>query len=323
MTDPKPVVVVTREVPGDPIAIDGADVVTGPLDAPTRADTLERIRGASVVITMFTDEVDTEFLDAAGDRLRGVCNFAVGYNNIDLDACKERGIVVTNTPDAVTEGTANMAIGLLLAVARRIVDGDRFARSGEWVKRAPLAMGEMLGLGLAGRTIHIVGAGRIGYATALRARAFGMGVIYTSRRRKLAFEGAPLCGRWVALDSGLREADVVSLHTPLTGETRYLLNADRLAMLKPDAIVINTSRGPVVDEAALVEVLRDKKIWGAGLDVFEDEPKVHPGLVGLDNVVMMPHVGSGEIRWRNEMTRMCEASARAILAGEEPEHRVM
>ena len=272
---------------------------------------------------MFTDEVDAAFLDAAGQQLRGICNFAVGYNNIDLNACKEHGIVVTNTPDAVTEGTANMAMGLLLAVARRIVEGDRFARSGEWGKRAPLGMGEMLGLGLAGRTIHIVGAGRIGYATALRARAFGMGVIYTSRRRKLACEGAPLCGRWGELEEGLRQADVVSMHTPLTDETRHLLNADRLAMLKPDAMVINTSRGPVVDEAALAEVLREKRIWGAGLDVFEEEPKVHLGLGELDNVVMMPHVGSGEIRWRNEMTRMCEASARAILAGEEPEHRVV
>ena len=272
---------------------------------------------------MFTDEVDAAFLDAAGQQLRGICNFAVGYNNIDLNACKEHGIVVTNTPDAVTEGTANMAMGLLLAVARRIVEGDRFARSGEWGKRAPLGMGEMLGLGLAGRTIHIVGAGRIGYATALRARAFGMGVIYTSRRRKLAFEGAPRCGRWGELEEGVRQADVVSMHTPLTDETRHLLNADRLAMLKPDAMVINTSRGPVVDEAALAEVLREKRIWGAGLDVFEEEPKVHLGLGELDNVVMMPHVGSGEIRWRNEMTRMCEASARAILAGEEPEHRVV
>ncbi|MEO1717180.1 MAG: NAD(P)-dependent oxidoreductase, partial [Planctomycetota bacterium] len=169
MNDARPLVVVTRKVPGDSVAIDGADVVTGPLEAPTRAETLDRVRGASVVITMFTDEVDAAFLDAAGQQLRGICNFAVGYNNIDLNACKEHGIVVTNTPDAVTEGTANMAMGLLLAVARRIVEGDRFARSGEWGKRAPLGMGEMLGLGLAGRTIHIVGAGRIGYATALRA----------------------------------------------------------------------------------------------------------------------------------------------------------
>ncbi len=323
MSDERPVVVVTREVPGDPVEIEGARVVVGPEGVPTREQTLERVRGASVVITMFTDEVDAGFLDAAGDRLRGVCNFAVGYNNIDLPACRARGVVVTNTPDAVTEGTANMAMGLLLAVARRIVAGDRFVRGGEWPKRAPLGMGEMLGPELSGRVMHIVGAGRIGYATALRAKAFGMQVIYTSRRRKLAFEGAPLCGRWVDLEEGLRQADVVSLHTPLTDETRHLLSADRLALLKPDAMVINTSRGPVIDEAALAEALRERRIWGAGLDVFEHEPRVNPGLLELDNVVMTPHVGSGEWKWRAEMTRMCEASARDILRGEEPEHRVV
>ncbi len=323
MSEEQALVVVTRAVPGDPVSIEGARVLVGPTETPTRESTLERVRGASVVITMFTDEVDAAFLDAAGPGLRGVCNFAVGYNNIDLDACRERGVVVANTPDVVTEGTANMAIGLLLAVARRIVEGDRFVRSGEWERRAPLAMGEMLGPELAGRTLQIVGAGRIGYATALRAKAFGMEVIYTSRRRKLAFEGAPVCGRWVELEEGLREADVVSVHTPLTPETRHLLNAERLAMLKPDAIVINTSRGPVIDEAALAEALRARRIWGAGLDVLEDEPRVHPGLLGLDNVVMTPHVGSGEWRWRAEMTRMCERSAAAILRGDEPEHRVV
>lgn len=316
-------VVVTRAVPGDPIAIQGARVVVGPTEAPSRDSTLGLVAGAAVIVTMFTDEVDAAFLDAAGAQLRGVCNFAVGYNNIDLDACRERGVMVSNTPDAVTEGTANMAFGLLLAVARRIVEGDRFVRTGAWVKRAPLGMGEMLGIELAGRTLHIVGAGRIGYATALRAKAFGMNVVYTSRRRKLAFEGAPVCGRWVELEVGLRAADVVSVHTPLTDQTRHLLDADRLAMLKRDAIVINTSRGPVIDEAALVEVLRARRIWGAGLDVLEDEPRVHPGLVALDNVVLTPHVGSGEIRWRGEMTRMCEASAAAILRGEAPEHRVV
>lgn len=323
MTQEQPLVVVTREVPGGPIAIEGARVENGPAAPPTREQILERVRGADVVVTMFTDEVDAAFVNAAGPQLRGVCNFAVGFNNIDVDLCRDRGIVVTNTPDAVTEGTANMAMGLMLAVARRILEGDRSVRDGTWLDRAPLGMGEMLGVDLAGKTLHIVGAGRIGYAVALRAKAFGMNVVYTSRRRKLGFEGAPVCGRWVGLEDGLREAHVVSVHTPLTHETRHLLNAERLGLLRPDAIVVNTSRGPVIDEAALASVLVAGRIWGAGLDVFEREPEVHPELLGLSNVVFTPHIGSGEQRWRAEMTRMCERSAAAILRGEEPTHRVV
>ncbi|MEO1584822.1 MAG: D-glycerate dehydrogenase [Planctomycetota bacterium] len=320
----EPIVAVTREVPGEPIVVPGARVFVGQeFPAPTRAETLSLVRGASVIVSMFSDAVDRELIDAAGERLRGVCNFAVGYNNIDTELCRSRGIMVTNTPDAVTEGTANMAIGLLLAVSRRIVEGDRFARSGAWAERAPLSMAEMLGPELNGRVLHVVGAGRIGFATAQRARAFGMDVIYTSRSRKMVFEQSPVSGRWVSLDDGLREADVVSVHTPLTPQTRHLLDADRIGLLKRDAIVINTSRGPVIDESALAEALAAGRIFGAGLDVFADEPRVHPGLVRLDNVVMMPHVGSGEWRWRREMTRMCEASARAILAGDEPAHRVV
>ena len=272
---------------------------------------------------MYTDTVDGEYLDAAGPQLRGVCNFAVGVNNIDLDLCRQRGITVTNTPDAVTEGTANLAVTLMLACARRVIEGDRFARSGAWAEHGSLGMHEMLGLELAGRTLHIVGAGRIGYAVALRAKAFGMNVIYTSRRRKLSFELAPVCGEPVELEAGLKLADVVSIHVPLTDETRHILNRERIAMLGPEAIVVNTSRGPTVDEAALAEALRDRRIWGAGLDVFEDEPRVHPGLVGLEHVVLTPHVGSAERRWRIEMSRMCERNASAILAGHEPPNRVV
>ncbi len=290
---------------------------------PTRDELLDVVRGASVIVSMFMDKVDRELLDAAGEGLKGVCNFAVGYNNIDLELCQDRGIAVTNTPDAVTEGTANIGFLLLLASARRLIEADRFTRTGAWVEHGPLSMTDFLGLELTGRVIHIVGAGRIGYAMALRARAFGMDVIYTSRSRKIDFEIAPVCARRVDLEEGLRVADVVSIHTPLTPETRHLLNRERIGMLKREAIVVNTSRGPTIDEAALAEALREKRIWGAGLDVFEEEPVVHPELAKLDNVVMSPHIGSAERRWRETMSRMCEANAQAILEGREPPNRVV
>ncbi|MBL8757559.1 MAG: D-glycerate dehydrogenase, partial [Phycisphaerae bacterium] len=276
----------------------------------------------TVVATMFHDRVDEEFLRAAGGQLRGVCNFAVGVDNIDLGACRARGVAVTNTPDAVTEGTANLAIGLMLAVSRRIVEGDAFVRSGRFEKEGNTFPTGWLGMHLSGQVMLIVGAGRIGRAVALRAQAFGMRVLYVARGRHVDFEGGPLGARKVELDEGLALADVVSLHTPLTTETRHLIDGRRLGLMKPTAILVNTARGPVVDEAALAAALSAGRIWGAGLDVFEREPAVDAGLVGLKNVVMTPHVGSGERYWREEMTRMVLENAEAIIAGREPANRV-
>ena len=323
MTQKQPIVAVTRATPGGDLRVEGAQMRQFGDARPTSEELFELVGGASVIVSMFSDPVDRELIDAAGDDLRGICNFAVGYNNIDTDYCKERGIVVANTPDAVTEGTANLGFMLLLACARRLVESDRFTRSGAWVDYGPLSMSDFMGLELTGRVIHIVGAGRIGYAMAQRAKAFGMDVIYTARTQKIGFEIAPLSARRVGLEEGLALADVVSIHTPLTPETKHLLNRERIGMLKPEAIVVNTSRGPTIDEAALAEACREKRIWGAGLDVFEEEPRVHPELVGLDNVVMTPHIGSAERRWREEMSRMCEQNASAILKGEEPPYRVV
>lgn len=323
MTQKQPIVAVTRATPGGDLRVEGAQMRQFGDARPTREELFELVGGASVIVSMFSDPVDSELIDAAGGGLRGICNFAVGYNNIDTDYCKERGIVVANTPDAVTEGTANLGFMLLLACARRLVESDRFTRSGAWVDYGPLSMSDFMGLELTGRVIHIVGAGRIGYAMAQRAKAFGMDVIYTARSQKIGFEIAPLSARRVGLEEGLALADVVSIHTPLTPETKHLLNRERIGMLKPEAIVVNTSRGPTIDEAALAEACREKRIWGAGLDVFEEEPRVHPELVGLDNVVMTPHIGSAERRWREEMSRMCEQNASAILKGEEPPYRVV
>jgi glyoxylate reductase len=317
-----PLVAITRAVPGR-VEIHGARVKVAPaLPQMSRAELLEFIRGARVVGTMFHDRVDAEFLDAAGAQLKGVCNYAVGVDNIDLALCRSRGVIVTNTPDAVTEGTANLAFGLLLAVARKIVEGDRFCRSGRFEKEGNTFPTGWCGMHLAGRTMLIVGAGRIGRAVAMRAQAFGMRVEYFARSRHLDFEQAPLAARRVGLEEGLRSADVVSVHTPLTPDTRHILNAASLSLLKPTAIVINTSRGPTIDEGALAEALAAKRLWGAGLDVFEKEPKIHARLIGLENVVLTPHIGSAELHWREEMTRLVCENAAAIVAGREPGNRV-
>ncbi len=313
----KPIVVVTHQVPGE-VVVPGAEVRQSRVEKQTREEVLRSIAGASFIVSMYFDRVDKEFLDAAGSQLRGVCNFAVGYDNIDVKLCKERGVKVANTPGAVTEGTADLAWALLLACARRLVEADHFARSEEYARRGPLGITEFLGMDLTGRTLLIVGAGRIGYATALRSIGWGMRVLYVARSRHIDFELAPLAARRVSMEEGLREADVVSVHTPLTPETRHIIDAKAIAMMKPTAILINTSRGPTVDEGALVDALRAKKIWGAGLDVFENEPRVHPGLVGLGNVVLAPHIGSAETKYRLLMTEMVSENARAVLAGREP-----
>lgn len=320
MTQPTTLIAVTRTIPGS-IDLPGCAYRWGDNDLMPRPRLLEHVRGATLIVSMFSDKIDREVLDAAGPSLRGVCNFAVGVDNIDLAACRERGIKVGNTPDAVTEGTANIALALLLAVARRLVEGDRFARTGAWQKRGPLGMAEFMGLDVCGKLLAIIGAGRIGYATALRARALGMRIAYVARSRHVEFELAPLAGERLTLDEALRQADVVSLHTPLTPETRHLINAQRLALMKPEAILINTARGPIIDEAALVEHLRAKRLWGAGLDVFEREPALAPGLAELDNVVMTPHIGSAERHWREAMASMVQENCAAILDGRDPPYK--
>jgi glyoxylate reductase len=323
MTQPTapPIVVLTRRVP-DAVRLAGATVRVLGDGIPQRGDVLRAIAGASVVVTMFSDVVDAEFLDAAGPSLRGVCNFAVGYNNIDLEACAERGVLVTNTPDAVTEGTADCAWMLLLAAARRLVEAQRHVRTGAFTREGPLGMADLMGADLTGRTLLIVGAGRIGYAVAARSIGWGMRVLYVARSRHWEFEIAPIAATRMSLDDGLEQADVVSIHTPLTEQTHHLIDAEALGRMKSNAILVNTSRGPVVDEAALVDALRDRRIYAAGLDVFENEPEVHPGLLELDNVVLTPHYGSAEERYRVEMTRMVEANALAILEGSAPPNRV-
>lgn len=315
---PLPLIAITRAVPGT-AEIPGARLKVAPaLPQMSRPELLAFIKGATVIGSMFHDRVDDEFLNAAGPQLRGICNYAVGVDNIDLPACRKRSIPVANTPDAVTEGTANLAWGLILAVGRKIVEGDRFCRSGRFEKEGNTFPTGWCGVHFTGQTILIVGAGRIGRAVAMRAQAFGMRVLYVARSRHMEFEQAPLAARRIELDEGLKLADVVSIHTPLTPETRHIINARRLALMKPTAILVNTSRGPTIDEAALAACLSAKKIWGAGLDVFEQEPKIHAAISSLDNVVMTPHIGSAEQYWREQMTRLVCENAAAMLAGREP-----
>lgn len=272
---------------------------------------------AEAAICTLSDRIDATVLSDA-IRLKIVANYAVGYDNIDVAAASRRGIVVTNTPDVLTDATADLTWALLLAVARRVVEGDRWMRSGTWPGWAPT---QMLGTDVTGKTLGIVGLGRIGRAVALRASGFRMPVVYTSRRACPAPSGAP---PWTELpiDEVLRRSDFVSLHVPLTDSTRHLIGARELASMKSSSILINTSRGPVVDEAALVGALRSGTIAGAGLDVYEREPTMEKGLAELPNVVLLPHLGSATRETRIRMGLICLENVAAVLRGQPAPNRV-
>jgi len=270
---------------------------------PPREELLDRVAGRDGLMTMLTDRIDDELLDAAGPRLRVVANFAVGFDNVDLAACSRRGVIVSSTPDVLTRATAELTIALLLALVRRVAEGDRLVRRGAaWI----WAPNMMLGQGLASRTLGLVGHGRIGREVGRLATAHGMRVIHTSRSGGMS------------LDELLSTADVVSLHVPLSEETRHLIDARALGMMKPTAVLVNTSRGPIVDEAALARALADGQIAGAALDVFEREPEVTEALLGLENVVLTPHLGSATLETREAMGMLCVEALRAVLLEHRP-----
>lgn len=311
-------IVVTRRIPEPAIErLQGAgDVWVSPHDRPLATEELHAaVAGADAVVTLLHDRVDDAFLDAAGSGLRIVANVAVGYDNVDVPACARRGIVVSNTPGVLTEATADLAFALILMATRRLGEGERLIRS-----RTPWSwsMFFMLGTGLQGKTLGIVGLGKIGQATARRARAFGMEIAYAGRRRAPEDAEAELGARFLPLDELLATADVVSLHCPLSAETRHLIDADALGRMRPSAFLVNTTRGPVVDEAALAEALRAGTIAGAGLDVFEREPDVHPALLELENVVLIPHLGSATVETRTAMGVLAAENVVAVLAGRPP-----
>lgn len=258
-----------------------------------------------------SDRVDDEFLDAAGPQLRIVSTFGVGYDHIDVSACTARAVMVGNTPDVLTEATAELTWTLILAAARRVGEGDRLIRRRDpW----PVGLAAMLAMGLEGKALGVVGLGRIGQAVARRGLAFGMRIVYHRRHRATPEVEDALGAEFRTLDDLLAEADVVTLHTSLSDETRHLIDASRLALMKPTAVLVNTSRGPVVDEAALVEALRERRIFAAGLDVYEREPEVHPGLLELENVVLVPHLGSATLETR---TAMATLAAQNLIEGVE------
>jgi len=309
----KPTVLVTRRLPSSVIAqledVFDVDLYTGSV-AIAREELLRRVAGKSALVCLLTDAIDAAVLDAAGPSLKVVANVAVGYNNIDVPACRERGIVVTNTPDVLTNACADFTWALILAVTRRLGEGERVVRAGAW---AGWALDYMLGMELRGKQLGLVGLGRIGRAVAERAPAFGMTVAYAARN-PADLKGAAQ----MPLDKLLATSDIVSLHCPMTPETKHLIDQKALTKMKRTAYLINTSRGPVVDEGALAWALKERLIAGAALDVYEKEPEIHPGLLSLENVLLIPHLASATTETRTAMAALAASNAIAVASGHAP-----
>jgi glyoxylate reductase len=281
---------------------------------PRRDELLRRIAGVDGALTLLTDKVDDEFLDAAGPGLRVVSNYAVGFDNIDVAACARRGVRVGNTPGVLTETTADLAFALMMAAARRLPEGSRFVRDGNWKTWDPLLL---LGLDVHGSTIGIVGFGRIGQAVARRAHGFGMEILYHDLESLPSSVTEPLGATYLPLEQLLPRSDFVTLHVNLSPVTRHLINDETLAQMKPTAVLVNTSRGPVVDQAALAAALRDGVIWAAALDVTDPEPiPMSDPLVGLDNCLIVPHIASASRATRGKMAEMAAENLLAGVRGE-------
>ena len=307
----RPAILVTYKLPSAAIApleaVGDVDVYRG--GVLSKEELVERIRGKQAIVVAALDKIDKDVIDAGRD-LRIVANVAVGYNNLDVPYARSRGIVLTNTPDVLTEATANMAMTLILAVTRRIVEGDRLVRRGDW---KGFSLDFMIGSEIRERQLGIVGLGRIGRAVAEKAKFFGMKIVYhnPSPRSVDGYES-------MSLDQLLATSDVVSLHVPLSPQTRHLIDRKALSRMKRSAYLINTSRGPVVDEDGLAWALREGIIKGAGLDVYEDEPRVHPGLLALENVVLVPHMASATAETRAAMYDLVARNVVNVLSGKPP-----
>ncbi len=311
----------TRKIPDDGIRIlknAGLDIEIFPYDRiPKKEEIIAGIKDADALISLLADRIDKEIIDSA-PKLKVIGNYAVGYNNIDVKYAKKKGIIVTNTPGVLTDATADLTFALILAAARRVVEGDKFMRQGKFKGWAPMLM---LGKDVWGATIGIIGAGRIGQAVAKRAKGFNMRILYYSHKRKEEMNG--LRAKFVSLEELLRESDIITLHVPLTPETRHLIDYKEFELMKEGAILINTARGEVVNEEAMLKALKSGKLFAAGLDVFYNEPKVNPELFKLDNVVLTPHIGSATERTRRKMAEMVCSDVVRVLRGEEPMNRVV
>lgn len=320
MASAKPPLYVSRLLPDAIMAAirERFTLVQEPGDVPPAPSVIKSgFSQAVAAIVTLTDHIDSEIL-ASARGLKIVANYAVGYNNIAVEAARQRGIVVTNTPDVLTDATADLTWALILATARRVIEGDRLVRGGQWTGWTPT---QLLGTAVAGRTLGIIGMGRIGQAVAQRASGFRMQISYHSRRR---IDHLPDSAEWelLPLPTLLSTADIITIHAPLTPETRHLIGARELDQMRRTAMLINTARGPIVDEAALVTALANGTIAGAGLDVYEDEPKLHPGLASLRQVVVLPHLGSATLAARVEMGMTCLNNIEAVLAGRPALNRV-
>ena len=309
----RPLVLVTRRLPSSVLAkLEQAcdvDLYVGSA-AISREELLQRVAGKHAIVCLLTEPIDAAVLDAAGPQLKAVCNVAVGYNNIDLAACRSRGVVVTNTPDVLTNACADFTWGLILAITRRLGEGERQVRAGAW---GGWALDHMLGMELRGKQLGLVGVGRIGRAVAAKAPAFGMTVAY-AEPAPIDLQGAV----HMPLDRLLATSDVVSLHVPMLPETKHLIDKKALARMKRTAYLINTSRGPVVDEDALAWALKERLIAGAALDVYEKEPEINAGLMSLENVLLIPHLASATTETRTAMADLAVSNAIAVLNGHAP-----
>lgn len=314
-------ILVTRKLPGNALnnLKSKTDLQIWTEDFPIPNDKLkEMISGKDGLISLLTDNIDSSIMDAAGGKLRIIANYAVGFNNIDLNAAKSRNIIVTNTPGVLTDATADIAWALLFSAARRIVEADNYLRSGVWKGWDPSLM---LGADITGATLGIIGAGRIGEATALKSLGFSMKVLYCDETPNERLE-KELGAIRVPLDELLGSSDYVSLHVPLLTKTRHLIGRRELKLMKPTAILINTSRGPVIDEEALAEALESKVIAAAGLDVYEEEPVINPRLLRLKNAVLLPHIASATTSTRSKMADMAVENILSFMEGRTPPNRV-
>ncbi|HVE21066.1 MAG TPA: D-glycerate dehydrogenase [Acidocella sp.] len=314
----KPSVYVTRMIPE--VCIDELrkhfDVDVNSEDRALSYDELkQKVRGKNAIVSLLTDTIDGGLLDAAGPQCKIVANYAVGFNNFDLKAATERNVILTNTPGVLDDATATLTFTLLLATARRIAEADAYVRAGKWRGWAPLFF---VGLDVDHRTLGIAGLGRIGKNVARKAAGFDMKIIYSDVNRDLAFEKEHNA-RYVDKATLLKESDFLTLHVPLLPETKHYIGAAELKQMKKTAVLINAARGPVIDEKALVEALRAKTIWGAGLDVFEDEPALAPGLAELDNVVIVPHIASATAETRFKMGEIAVNNVIKVLSGQAPD----
>lgn len=311
-------VFVTRQIPEASIASlrEQFDVTVNPHDRVlSREELLAGVKGMDAVLCLLTDTIDSEVFEAAGPQCRIFADYAVGYNNIDVAEATKRGLIVTNTPEVLNDATADLAWALLFAASRRVVESDRFAREGKFKGWGPMLL---LGRDITGKKLGIIGAGRIGYNFAKKAKGFDMEVLYTSTKPNADMDNQ-LGARFVDKETLLKESDFISVHIPLTPTTRHYISEKELKLMKKTAVLINTSRGPVIDEKALVQALQSGWIWGAGLDVFENEPDIEPGLMKLDNVVIVPHIASATIETRTNMGLIAAGNIINVLNGNGPD----